>query len=70
MKKIDPVWLHRIIRFGGGIALIVVATQFKDAWALYGFGAIMIITGFVRPKRCLGECSTGQDSIYAGENKK
>lgn len=55
LEKIDPVWLHRIIRFGLGGAFIAVATQFEDTWPLYIFGGVMVITGFIRPRRCIDD---------------
>ncbi|MBC6490242.1 hypothetical protein ACFSQD_07965 [Flavihumibacter stibioxidans] len=55
LEKIDPVWLHRIIRFGLGSVFIGVATQFDDAWPLYIFGGVMFISGFIRPRRCIDD---------------
>jgi hypothetical protein len=70
MKKIDPVWLHRIIRFTGGLGFIILATQFDGSWPLYGFGGIMLATAFIRPRRCYGTCETGVPPTYADGNKK
>lgn len=71
MRKLSPLLLYRLLRFGGGLALVAVATQYKDAWALYGFGGIMFLTGFIRPKRCIDGCEFDpQANTYADENKK
>jgi nicotinamide riboside transporter PnuC len=55
INKIDPVWFSRIIRFGLGIAFIAIARQYEDAWPLYLFGGIFIVTGFLRPRRCIDD---------------
>ncbi len=55
LNKIDPIWLHRIIRFGLGITFIVIAFQYEDAWPLYVFGGLLFITGFLRPRRCIDD---------------
>ena len=70
MKKIDPIWLHRIIRIAGGIGFISMATQFEGSWPLYGFGGIMLITAFIKPRRCYGTCETNAGTTYADGNKK
>ncbi|ULQ50610.1 hypothetical protein [Flavihumibacter fluvii] len=70
MKKIDPIWLHRIIRISGGLGFIAIATQFEGSWPLYIFGGIMLVTAFIRPKRCYGECEINTTISYADENKK
>lgn len=70
MKKIQPLLLHRLIRFGGGLAFILTATQFEGAWPLYIFGGIMLVTGFIRPRRCYGECELPAAANDAGESKR
>ena len=70
MKKINPVWLHRIIRVSGGLAFIIIATQYEDSWPLYGFGGLLLITAFIKPRRCYGSCETGTATTCADGNKK
>jgi hypothetical protein len=70
MKNINPIWLHRFIRIVGGSGYIITATQFEGSWPLYIFGGIMLITAFIKPKRCYGSCETGPGTIYADGNKK
>ncbi len=55
LEKINPVWFHRILRFGLGALFIGIAFFYKDAWPLYIFGGIIFITGFIRPRRCIDD---------------
>ncbi len=55
LNRINPIWLHRFLRFGLGAAFLTIATQYEDAWPLYIFGGILFITGFLRPRRCIDD---------------
>jgi hypothetical protein len=51
------VWFHRILRWGLGLLFIGVGVYYweNDAWPAILFGAVMLTTGFFRPKCCIGE---------------
>jgi hypothetical protein len=44
-------WIGRIIRWTFGLLLAWVAFSYEEPF-LYGVGAIVFATGFLRPKRC------------------
>ena len=51
------IWVSRLVRWGLGSFFIAIGIQYfnQDGWPAILFGAIMIITGFFRPKRCIGD---------------
>lgn len=57
MTDIHLVWFHRILRWGLGLLFIGVGVYYwkDDAWPAVLFGAVMLATGFLRPKRCIGD---------------
>ncbi|HEY0677872.1 MAG TPA: hypothetical protein VGD17_06285 [Chitinophagaceae bacterium] len=56
LQKISPTLISRIIRFGFG-AVIVYAGIRQHSWIMIGFGALMFITGFLKPRCGEGGCS-------------
>lgn len=56
MKPMDAVsfgnWASRIIRWALGLLFLGMAYFLEDAEALYIFGALFLISGFFKPKRC------------------
>lgn len=55
MTDMHLVWFHRILRWGLGLLFIGVGLYYwqDDAWPAVLFGAVMLATGFLRPKRCI-----------------
>ncbi|MCC6287930.1 MAG: hypothetical protein IT249_08595 [Chitinophagaceae bacterium] len=51
------IWVSRLIRWGlGGLCIAIGILYFnQDGWPAIIFGAIMMITGFFRPKRCIDD---------------
>ena len=51
------IWFNRLLRWGFGALFIIIGIQYFDegGWAAILFGALFLITGFFRPKRCLEE---------------
>lgn len=50
------IWFSRILRWSLGMLLLLLGyTYAKDdyTWVLIVFGVLLVITGFLRPKRCL-----------------
>ena len=55
-------WLSRIIRLAMAASFGYIAHLYDDLWFLYIFAGIAFITGFMVPKRCLGdECQKGEN---------
>lgn len=56
--RLSPLWFYRLVRWGFGGFFIVVGAVYEGAWAAYIFGALFIITSFLKPTRCVGnDCS-------------
>lgn len=53
------VWFSRIIRWGLGALFIGGGIYYyhQDGWPAIIFGAVLFVTGFFRPRRCLEEGS-------------
>ncbi len=53
------VWFSRIIRWGLGALFIGGGVYYFDqgGWPAIIFGAVLFVTGFFRPRRCLEEGS-------------
>lgn len=47
--------LHRLVRWGFGTMFTSIGIVYykEGGWAAILFGAIFLVTGFFRPKRCL-----------------
>lgn len=58
------IWFSRLLRWSLGIFFIATGILYADegGWPAILFGTLMLITGFFKPKRCMGECRTGQRS--------
>lgn len=57
MTEKGLIWLSRSLRWGiGAIFVTVGILYFKEGgWPALLFGGVMIITGFFRPRRCIGD---------------
>ena len=53
-KSINPIWIHRLLRLAFGAIFIAVGLQSNGELAPLIFGAIFIITAFLKPIGCLG----------------
>ena len=54
------LWINRIVRwsFGGILLFYGLTNQDESRWVGIVIGTVVVITGFIRPKRCLEEkCS-------------
>jgi len=50
------IWFSSIIRWILGLVFVGMAYVFRNddsAWIVMLFGIVFIVTGFIRPKRCL-----------------
>jgi hypothetical protein len=51
------VWFSRILRWALGVVFITIGMLYlktdTTAWAIIGFGAVLFITGFFKPRRCI-----------------
>jgi hypothetical protein len=53
------LWFNRLLRWSLGATFITVGILYAKAggWPAILFGALIFITGFFRPRRCIGnEC--------------
>jgi hypothetical protein len=62
VKRADllVIWSSRVLRWSLGLLMLVfgyIHIKEENAWIMIGFGIIIITTGFLRPRRCLGEQS-------------
>lgn len=57
MTEKGLTWVSRSLRWGLGLIFIAVGiAYFKDGgWPALFFGAVMIVTGFFKPKRCISD---------------
>ena len=57
MTEKGLTWVSRFLRWGlGSIFIAVGIAYFKDGgWPALLFGAVMIVTGFFKPKRCIAD---------------
>lgn len=55
--KINPIWVHRLVRLALSGFLLTMAFLYQDAWPLYPIGGIVLITVFLRPVRCLNDAA-------------
>jgi hypothetical protein len=57
MTEKGLTWVSRSLRGGlGSIFIAVGIVYFKDGgWPALLFGAVMIVTGFFKPKRCIAD---------------
>jgi len=52
------IWFSRILRWALGIGLLFLGAKYLKedyGWVLILFGSITVVTGFLRPKRCLDD---------------
>ena len=56
------IWFSRLVRWSFGVVFIVSGIVHYDskAWLTIAFGAVILITGFLKPKRCIGGCPVDQ----------
>jgi len=68
MNDDSLVLFSRALRWLLGSVFIAVGVMYfrEGGWPAIVFGAVMIITGFLRPKRCLGQ----EDGACGPEIKK
>jgi hypothetical protein len=51
------LWVSRGLRWSLGIGALFIAWHYEDAQMMYVVGALLIVTGFLKPKRCVdGQC--------------
>lgn len=52
-------WFSRLLRWGlGGFFLVSGIVYYgKGAWPAIVFGAVILVSGFFRPRRCIGDCT-------------
>jgi hypothetical protein len=51
LDRIDPNLLSSILRWTLGL-VFAIAGIIQHSWITIGFGTLMFITGFFRPRRC------------------
>jgi hypothetical protein len=49
------IWFSRVLRWGFGGIFLWAGLHFNGGWLVIVFGAVFVISGFFRPKRCLEE---------------
>jgi hypothetical protein len=52
------IWFSSILRWSLGLLFIFMGyihSKEDGAWAIWGFGLIILITGFIRPKCCIDD---------------
>ena len=54
-------WFSRVLRWILGCSFIVTGILYDDQmnWPAILFGTLIVVTGFFKPKRCIGDCATG-----------
>jgi hypothetical protein len=55
------IWFSRILRWALGVLFIVMGIRTGNDGYAISFGAIILLTGFLRPRRCLEEDSCSND---------
>lgn len=59
-KKVNAqLWFHRLLRWCLGVLFIFIGIAYglEEAWPSILFGSVLLVTGFLRPRRCLEEDS-------------
>ncbi len=53
----NTIWFSRILRWTLGLFFIGVGVWYyrEGAWPAILFGAVFIVTGFLRPRRCIDD---------------
>lgn len=67
------IWFSSLLRWALGAAAIYFGYAFRTegAWPAMILGAILIITGFFRPKRCLEDgCTPSNESNNTGSKQE
>ncbi|MBO9205256.1 MULTISPECIES: hypothetical protein [Niastella] len=56
------IWFSRLLRWLLGILFISTGFTYvkEGGWPAILFGTLILITGFFKPKRCIGDCKTDQ----------
>jgi hypothetical protein len=51
------IWFSRLLRWGLGVFFMATGIYFYDSggWPAIIFGAVLFVTGFFRPVRCLDD---------------
>ena len=52
------IWFSRLLRWSLGMLFIATGCIYasEGGWPAILFGTLILITGFFKPKRCIGEC--------------
>lgn len=55
------IWVSRVLRWVLGSVIIIAGIHAGYDWYAISFGLLVVVTGFIRPQRCLGNncCNTG-----------
>lgn len=67
------VWFSSLLRWSLGAVAIYFGYAFRaeGAWPAIILGAILVVTGFFRPKRCLEEgCTPSNESNLTSSNQE
>jgi hypothetical protein len=53
------IWFSRLLRWGLGGLFIITGIMYNKSgnWPAILFGALIFITGFFKPKRCVDNCT-------------
>lgn len=53
------IWFSRLLRWITGTIFILTGIKYtgQGGWPVIAFGALILITGFFKPKRCLNDCT-------------
>jgi hypothetical protein len=53
------IWFSRLLRWSLGAFFILLGIIYfdKGTWPAILFGALILITGFFKPKRCISDCT-------------
>lgn len=57
-------WFSRIFRWLVGLGFVTAGIMFYDkgGWPAIAFGALIFITGFLRPRRCMDDVCDVEDN--------
>jgi hypothetical protein len=61
------IWFSSILRWSLGLLFMAIGfiySKDESAWVIILFGLIILVTGFIRPKRCIdNDCETRSNEI-------
>lgn len=65
------IWFSRLLRWLAGSFFIAVGIWYyqEDAWPLILFGSILVLTGFLKPVRCINDGCAVPKQITQQEKK-